>query len=194
MSYNKEIGLYFGSFNPIHHGHLMIANYFLCFVPLDEVWFVVSPQNPHKDKMILADEYHRLEMVNLAINDFEKFKAIDIEFNMPKPSYTIDTLVRLREKYPRNQFSLIMGSDNIITFHKWKNHEIILRDYYIYVYSRKNFSENPYCYYPNVKFINTPQIEISSTFIRESIRNKKDILFFLPEKVYRYIIDCNIYK
>jgi nicotinate-nucleotide adenylyltransferase len=194
MIKNKQIGLFFGSFNPIHHGHMMIANYMLSYTELDELWFVVSPQNPLKDKKILADEYHRLEMVNLAIGDFEKFKAIDIEFNMPKPSYTIDTLVRLQEKYPRYHFAIIMGSDNIINFHKWKNYKIILRDYNIYVYPRKNFTENPYIDYPQVKFINTPQIELSSTFIREAIKQKKDIRFFLPEKVYRYILDCNIYK
>ena len=194
MPKQKEIGLFFGSFNPIHHGHLMIANYFLSFVPFDEVWFVVSPQNPLKSKMTLAGEYHRLEMVNLAIGDFEKFRAIDIEFNMPKPSYTIDTLIRLCDKYPDYRFSLIMGSDNLASLDKWKNHEIILRDYNIYVYPRKNFSENRFTQFQQVKIMNTPLIELSSTFIREAVKNKKNIQFFLPEKVYRYITDCNIYK
>lgn len=194
MPKQKEIGLFFGSFNPIHHGHLMIANYFLSFVPFDEVWFVVSPQNPLKNKMTLAGEYHRLEMVNLAIGDFERFRAIDIEFNMPKPSYTIDTLIRLYDKYPNYRYSLIMGSDNLLTFHKWKNYETILRDYNICVYPRKNFSENPFNPFQEVKVMNAPQIELSSTFIREAIKNKLNVQFFLPEKVYRYIIDCNIYK
>jgi len=193
MPSKKEIGLFFGSFNPIHHGHLMIANYFLCFAPLDEVWFVVSPQNPLKNKKILANEYHRLEMVNLAIGDFEKFKASNIEFNMPKPSYTIDTLIHLCDKYPHYQFSLIMGSDNLLTFHKWKNHEIILRDYNIYVYPRKDFIEQNIIQHPHIKFIDAPLIEISSTFIRKAIKEKKNIPFFLPEKVFQYILDCNIY-
>ncbi|MGQ9847938.1 MAG: nicotinate (nicotinamide) nucleotide adenylyltransferase [Bacteroidales bacterium] len=194
MVKQKEIGLFFGSFNPIHHGHLMIANYFLCFAPFDEVWFVVSPQNPLKNKTTLASEYHRLEMVNLAIGDFERFRATDIEFNMPKPSYTIDTLIRLSDKYPHYRFSLIMGSDNLASFEKWKNYEIILRDYNIYVYPRKKFSDHPFKHYQQVKVVNAPQIEISSTFIREAIKNKLNIQFFLPEKVYRYILDCNIYK
>jgi len=172
----------------------MIANYFLCFAPFDEVWFVVSPQNPLKNKKILADEYHRLEMVNLAIGDFDKFKAIDIEFNMPKPSYTIDTLIRLCDKYPQYQFSLIMGSDNLLSFNKWKNYEIILRDYYIYVYPRKDFLTSDLSQHSHIKFIDAPQIELSSTFIRKAIKNKMNIPFFLPEKVFQYILDCNIYR
>lgn len=194
MSVTKQIGLFFGSFNPIHHGHLMIANYFLSYTDINELWFVVSPQNPLKEKKILADEYHRLEMVNLAIGDFEKFKAVDIEFTMPKPSYTIDTLVRLQDKYPHYRFAIIMGSDNLITLRKWKNYEKILQHYIIYVYPRKNYLENPFSNFSQVKIVETPQIELSSTFIREAVKNKKDIRFFLPEKVYRYILDCNIYK
>lgn len=190
----KNIGLFFGSFNPIHHGHLIIANYFLSFAPLNEIWFVVSPQNPLKNKKILADEYHRLEMVNLAIGDFPPFKAINVEFSMPKPSYTIDTLVRLSEKHPHYNFSLIMGSDNLINFHKWKNYEIILRDYKLLVYPRKDNLLNPFENNDNVKIIMAPQIELSSTFIRQSIKDKKDVRFFLPEKVYQYIHDCNIYQ
>ncbi len=194
MPATKEIGLFFGSFNPIHHGHLVIANYFLSFAPLHEIWFVVSPQNPLKNKKILADEYHRLEMVNLAIGDFPPFKASDIEFSMPKPSYTIDTLVRLSEKYPNYNFSLMMGSDNLVSFHKWKNFEIIQRDYKLLVYPRKDSLLNPFENQGNIKIINAPQMEISSTFIREAIKTKKDVRFFLPEKVFQYIQDCNLYK
>ena len=194
MPVSKQIGLFFGSFNPIHHGHMMIANYFLSFTDLNELWFVVSPQNPLKEKKILADEYHRLEMVNLAIGDFEKFKAVDIEFTMPKPSYTIDTLVRLQDKYPHYRFAIIMGSDNLITFTKWKKYGKILQHYFIYVYPRKKFLENPFAYASNIKLVETPLIELSSTFIREAVKNKKDVRFFLPEKVYRYILDCNLYK
>lgn len=194
MPVTKEIGLFFGSFNPIHHGHLIIANYFLSFAPLQEIWFVVSPQNPLKNKKILAEEYHRLEMVNLAIGDFPPFKASDIEFSMPKPSYTIDTLVRMKEKYPHYNFSLMMGSDNLINFHKWKNHEIILRDYKLLVYPRKDSLSNLFENNENVKIIMAPQMEISSTFIREAVKTKKDVRFFLPEKVFQYIQDCNLYK
>jgi len=160
-------------------------------VPFNEVWFVVSPQNPHKKKEQLADEYHRLEMVNLAIGEFDKFKAVDIEFTMPKPSYTIDTLVRLSEKYSRNSFSLIMGSDNLQSFKKWKNYDIILQNYRIVVYPRKEF---PFIYFENCLFVEAPQIELSSTFLRNQIKQNKPINFFVPEKVNQYIESCRLYK
>ncbi len=188
---SKEVGLFFGSFNPIHHGHLMIANYLLNESPFDEVWFVVSPQNPHKKKDQLADEYHRLEMVNLAIDDFEKFRAIDIEFSMPKPSYTIDTLLRLSEKYPSHAFSIIMGSDNLQSFNKWKNYEKIIQHYKIVVYPRKGAKVVSY---GNIKIVNAPLIEISSTFIRDLIKCNKTYTFFLPKKVCQYIEDCGLYR
>lgn len=187
----KQIGLFFGSFNPIHHGHLMLANYLLTEVPFDEIWFVVSPHNPHKSKENLAGEYHRLEMVNLAIADFGKFRALDIEFSMPQPSYTIDTLVRLQEKYPKYHFSLIIGSDNLSTFHKWKNYELILKNFSVVVYPRKDYELSTDF---DVKVVKAPLIEISSSFIREQIKKGKEIKFYLPEKVYDYIEKCGLYK
>lgn len=192
MSEKKQVALFFGSFNPIHHGHLMIANYVLIEVPFDEVWFVVSPQNPHKSKETLASEYDRLEMVNLAIGDFNKFRAVDIEFYMPKPSYTIDTLIRLKEKYPNTDFSIIIGSDNLQSFHKWKNYHVILENFNIVVYPRKDFDVQ--LEHRNIKVIKAPIIEISSTYIREIIRKRKNLSFFLPEKVYNYIEDCALYR
>ncbi|MCX7862040.1 MAG: nicotinate (nicotinamide) nucleotide adenylyltransferase [Bacteroidales bacterium] len=187
----KEVGLFFGSFNPIHHGHLMLANFLLTEVPFDEIWFVVSPHNPHKSKENLADEYHRLEMVNLAINDFKYFKACDIEFAMPKPSYTIDTLIRLQEKYPSKVFSLIMGSDNLANFHRWKNYDLITKHFKIVVYPRRDakIPENS-----NVTIIDAPLIEMSSSFIREQIKKGKQYLFYVPATVHQYIEDCGLYK
>ncbi len=187
----KQIGLFFGSFNPIHHGHLMLANFLLTEVPFDEIWFVVSPHNPHKSKENLAGEYHRLEMVNLAIADFEPFRAIDIEFSMPKPSYTIDTLIRLQEKYAKHRFALIMGSDNLLTFHKWKNYQLILQNFSVVVYPRKEHHVSTDF---NVKVVKAPLIEISSSFIREQIKKEKEIKFYLPEKVYDYIEKCGLYR
>lgn len=194
MMKNKNTGLYFGSFNPIHHGHLIIANYILTYTPLNEVWFIVSPQSPLKEKKQLANEYHRLEMVNLAIGDFNKFKALDIEFTLPKPSFTVDTLARLSEKYPSHQFNLIMGSDQLATFHKWKNYSYILQHYRLLVYPRPGNIENPYISNEHVQIIHAPQMELSSTFIRNAIHEKKDIHCFLPEKVLQYIFDCNLYR
>lgn len=190
----KNIGLYFGSFNPIHIGHLAIANYIVEYTDLKEIWFVVSPQNPLKNKSSLLDDYSRLELVNLAIEDYNAFKSSNIEFKMPKPSYTINTLAHLTEKYPKFSFSLIMGADNITTIHKWKNYEKILSNYTVYVYPRPNIDMNDYLSLPNVIRVNAPLMEISSSFIRQSIKEKKDIRFFLPEKVYKYITDMHFYE
>jgi nicotinate-nucleotide adenylyltransferase len=192
MSEFKQIGLFFGSFNPIHHGHLIIANYMLVEVPFDEVWFVVSPQNPHKRKESLAGEYDRLEMVNLAIGNFDKFRALDIEFYLPRPSYTIDTLIRLKEKYPQMKFSIIIGSDNLLNFHKWKNYQVILENFKIVVYPRKDFDVN--IKHENIMLIKAPIIEISSTYIREKLKKRKNVYFFLPEKVYQYIEESTLYR
>lgn len=182
-----NIGLYFGSFNPIHIGHLAIANYMVEFSDLDEVWFVVSPHNPLKNKNTLLNDYDRLEMVRLAINDFHKFKVSNIEFSLPQPSYTVNTLAHLKEKYPDKTFNLIMGSDNLRHFHKWKNYERIIENHKLYVYPRKNETENQFSNHKNVVLINAPEMEISSTSIREAIKNGKDLRFFLPEKVYQMI-------
>jgi nicotinate-nucleotide adenylyltransferase len=192
---NKKIGLFFGSFNPIHSGHLILAKYLLNQSDLSDIWFVVSPQNPLKDKKSLLGEMHRLQLVKIAIEDEPHFKAIDIEFKMPKPSYTIDTLIHLTEKYPKNKFVLIMGSDNINTINKWKNYEIILSDYEVYAYPRIVEKSNlPAIEHPNIKYISAPIIELSSTMIRAHIKEKKDVRYFLSEKVYDYVKEMHFYE
>lgn len=189
-----KVGLFFGSFNPIHVGHMVLANYMLEYTDLDKLWFVVSPHNPLKEKKSLLAEHHRLQMVNIAIGDNPKMKASDIEFKLPQPSYTIDTLVYLKEKYPNNQFVLIMGEDNIAGLHKWKNYEELITQYTIYVYPRIKSEAVNLDKYSNIKFTNAPLIEISSTQIREAVKQKKDIRYFLPEKVWEYIKDMHFYE
>ena len=190
---NKKIGLFFGSFNPIHIGHLIIANYMANFTELDEVWFVVSPQNPFKEKKSLGNMYDRLEMVNLAIEGADKLRASDIEFKLPQPSYTIDTLVHLEEKYPNRDFVLIMGEDNLAGFTKWKNADIILRDYRIIVYPRPGFDGGELKNHPSVSMTDTPVMELSSTFVRKAIKEGKNIKFFIPDKVLEFIDKKGLY-
>lgn len=189
-----KVGLFFGSYNPIHIGHLAIANYIVEFSNLDELWLIVSPQNPFKLRKNLLNEYDRLKLVELALDNNNKIKANDIEFTLPKPSYTIDTLTYLNEKYPKNEFAIIMGSDNLMHFHKWKNAEQILKHYQLYVYPRPNTSWEEYKNNENVHIVDAPQMEISSSFIRNSIKDKKNINFFLPEKVYQYIKEMHLYE
>ena len=188
------IGLYFGSFNPIHIGHLAIANYFVEFAPLNELWFVVSPHNPLKEKSSLLPDYQRFEIVNQALRDYPKFKVSNIEFSLPKPSYTTDTLAYLKEKYPTKKFALIIGEDNLSSFHKWKNYEQLLNDQKILVYPRPNCEQTKFHEHQNVQLINAPNIEISSSFIRNSIRKGKDVRFFVPEKAWEYIDEMNFYR
>jgi nicotinate-nucleotide adenylyltransferase len=192
-SNNKKTGLLFGSFNPIHIGHLAIANYMLAFSDLDEVWFMISPHNPLKEKESLLADHHRFALVQIAIEDFTKFKASNFEFHLPRPSYTIDTLVRLEEKYPGRQFVLIAGSDIFPTFHKWKNWEELLKNYQVYVYNRPGYDLGEYAGHRNINFYEAPLMEISSSFIRDAILKGKDIRFFLPEKVYEYILEMHFY-
>ncbi|MBC7494190.1 MAG: nicotinate-nucleotide adenylyltransferase [Flavobacterium sp.] len=184
-----KIGLYFGTFNPIHVGHLIIANHLAENSDLDQVWMVVTPHNPHKDKNSLLDDYQRLEMVYLATADYEKIKPCDIEFKLPQPNFTVHTLTHLNIKYPQYQFSLIMGEDNLNSLHKWKNYEVILDNYDIYTYPRiiSAPSNLPFEHYKNIIKIDAPIIELSSTFIRKSIKNKKNIAPMLPQKVWEYI-------
>jgi nicotinate-nucleotide adenylyltransferase len=189
-----RVGLFFGSFNPVHVGHLVIANYMAGFTSLDEVWLVVSPQNPHKEKSSLLSENDRLHLVNIALDFHKKIKASNIEFKLPQPSYTINTLVHLHEKFPEHEFCLIMGHDNLTNFHKWKNHEEILRKYKIFVYPRPGTLETPFDKHPSVNFVNAPLMDISSTFIRNSIKEKKDVRFYLHHKVWEYIDETSIYK
>lgn len=187
-------GLYFGSFNPIHNGHLMLANYLVENSGLDALWFVISPQNPFKTKESLLPDYQRLELVNRAIEGYTKFAACDIEFSMPKPSYTIDTLTYLGEKYPKREFALIMGTDNLDRLDRWKNYEQIINNHKIIVFPRNGSDGGALRSHPNVKIVDTPIIEVSSTFIRESIRAGKDVRFFMPEKVFEYVDEMNFWR
>jgi len=185
-----KIGLYFGTFNPIHNGHLIIANHLIEFSELEEIWLIVTPHNPHKQKAGLLDGYHRLEMVRTAIENYPKLKASDIEFNLPQPNYTFDTLVYLEKKFPQHQFSLIIGEDNLQTFDKWKNYKAILEQHNIYVYPRKSITQtitNSFYSHPNIHRINAPIIEISSTVVREAIQQNKSVHWLLPEKIREYI-------
>ena len=189
----KKIGLYFGSFNPIHIGHMIIANYMHEFTDLNQIWFVISPHNPLKEKKSLLADYHRLEMVELALEEEYNMRALDIEFKMPQPSYTIDTLARLKEKYPHYEFVVIMGGDSLESLHKWKNYQSLLEQYQIYVYARPGTSpvEN---LDPNIKIFLAPQMEISASFIRHSIKEQKDIRYFLPKKVWKHIKEMRFYE
>jgi nicotinate-nucleotide adenylyltransferase len=164
------------------------------FTDLDEVWFVVSPQNPFKEKRSLLADYHRLALVNIAVEDHYKFRATDIEFKMPRPSYTIDTLTWLGEKYPDRQFIMICGADVFPSFHKWKNYQEILNQYQLYVYPRPGYKLGEYAEHPSVRMYDAPLMEISSSFIRMGIRQKKDMSFWMPDKVYEYIVEMHFYE
>ncbi|TSA38950.1 MAG: nicotinate-nucleotide adenylyltransferase [Porphyromonadaceae bacterium] len=198
----KKIGLFFGSFNPIHNGHLMIANYLAEFVELDQVWFVISPLNPFKVDQDLLPDYHRLEMLTRAIGDYPGFRVSSVEFRLPKPSYTIDTLTFLENKYPENQFIFIMGSDQLPDFHKWKNSGQILANYKILVYPRPNYAPNhltpnpltSLINHPSITLVNAPMMEISSSFIRQSIKEGKDVRFFMPELTWQYLDEMHFYE
>lgn len=190
----KKTGLYFGSFNPIHNGHLIIANQMLANSDLEEIWFVISPHNPLKEKASLLEDYHRLALVKIAIDDNPKFKACDIEFKMPQPSYTIHTLVNLEEKYPGRSFGLIIGSDNLHSFDKWFNYEQILNNYKLYVYPRPNYIGCDLKTHPSVKWVDAPLIEISSSYIRNCIKDDKSVRYLIPDKVLDYINDMHFYK
>ena len=200
----KRIGLFFGSFNPIHIGHLILANHFANYTVMDEVWFVVSPQNPHKVKASLLDEIHRLAMVREAVDDNLKLKASNIEFDLPKPSYTIDTLAYLKEKHPTYHFALIMGEDNLRSFHRWKNYDVILEKYPIFVYPRvytvqelkadKSDADNGLLEHPNIHMVDAPLMKISSSFIRQAIKDRKDVKYLVSEPVYKYMVEMNFYR
>ena len=194
MSIRRKTALFFGSFNPVHNGHLMLANYLVEYGGLDDLLFVVSPHNPFKDKETLLDDRHRLRMLELAVEGDERFEVSDIEFYMPKPSYTIDTLVRLSERHPNNEFYLVCGLDNLKRFPKWKNADVILRDYHILVYPRKGFDGGELLQHPHVHLLDAPEIEVSSTFIRNAISEGRDVRYFVPEKVYKYIDEMGFYR
>lgn len=191
-----KIGLYFGTFNPVHTGHLAIANHMAEFSDLEQVWLVVTPHNPHKKKSTLLDDHHRLQMVFLATEDYPKLKPSDIEFKLAQPNYTVNTLAHLHEKFPQHEFSLIMGEDNLNSLHKWKNYEVILQNHDIYVYPRVSHDvvDESLQNHPHIKKIDAPIMEISSTFIRESIKAGKDIRPLLPNKVWDYVAHNLFYK
>lgn len=182
----KKTGIFSGSFNPIHIGHLALANWLCEFEGLDEIWFLLSPQNPLKKADDLMEDQLRLEMVRTAIDDYPKFKVSDIECSLPKPTYTVHTLEVLREMYPDHSFYFIMGADNWDLFPRWKNYCDIMEQYPILIYPRKGYDINIPAEYPHIKAVRAPMIEISSTFIRESCKAGKDVRFFLPEKIRGY--------
>jgi nicotinate-nucleotide adenylyltransferase len=189
-----KIGLLFGSFNPIHVGHLIIANYMANYTTLDKVWLVVSPQNPLKKYNDLINTYDRLEMAKLATDDSNKLEVSDVELRLPQPSYTIDTLTYLKEKYPQHEFALIMGSDNLVSLPKWKNYKLILRDYQIYVYPRPGYENTDLATHPSVTITMTPLMELSATFIRQSIAQKKNVQYFVPDVVLEFIDSKHLYR
>ncbi len=189
-----KIGLYFGSFNPVHIGHMAIANFLVEYGDIDQLWFVVSPQNPLKKKENLLNDYDRLEIMHLAVSDEQRFRVSDIEFRLPKPSYTIDTLAYLSEKFPAHHFSIIMGSDNLLNFHRWKNFEAIIQNYGIIVYPRPGFDPSTKETVPGIRLVDAPLMEISSTFIREAIKEGRNMRHFLPPGVWEYIDKMGFYK
>lgn len=193
---NKKIGLYFGTFNPIHVGHLIIANHMVENSDLDEIWMVVTPHNPFKKKKSLLDNHHRLEMVYLATEGYDKIIPSNVEFNLPQPNYTVLTLANLSEKFPQHTFSLIMGEDNLKSFHKWKNYETILAHHNIYVYPRisEGSIESKFHNHAKIQMVKAPIIEVSSTMIRNGISEGKNIRPLLSNSVWKYIDDMNFYK
>ena len=203
-----NIGLYFGTFNPIHVGHLVIANYMADFTDLDQVWLIVSPHNPLKEKSTLLTDLHRLALVKIAIDDNPKLRASDIEFSLPKPSYTATTLAYLKDQYPQHNFALIMGEDNLRTLHKWYNHDVILKNHKIYVYPRvltvqeeaevtgiNSHIGNDFAEDANVVFCDdAPVMKVSASFVRNAIRDGKDVRYLLTEPVHKYIEEMNFYR
>jgi len=189
-----KTGLFFGSFNPIHIGHLAIASYMMEYSDLQELWFVVSPQNPLKEKKTLLADYDRLELTQRAIEDDDRFDVSDIEFRMPRPSYTIDTLTYLSEKHPSREFVLIMGSDGLKHFHRWKHADLLEQRYHRLVYPRPGMTREMIKKQKNITLMDAPLMEISSSFIRQAISDGKDMRHFLPPKTYSYIREMHFYE
>lgn len=188
------IGLYFGSFNPIHLGHLIVANSALNYCDIKKVWFVVTPKNPLKDSKVLLKDSDRLRLARLAIEDNSNFRICDIEFKLPKPSYTINTLTHLEELFPENEFKIIMGSDSYNNLSKWKNYQAILKRYPIIVYERKDFNKPPFNENPRCLWLDIPIIDISSSQIRLLIKQKKSIRYLVPDKVFEEINNYKYYQ
>lgn len=190
----KRTALFFGSFNPIHVGHLIIANTMLQHEGIDEVWIVVSPQNPLKERSTLLADHHRLQMVQRAIDDNYRLRVCDIEMYLPIPSYTVVTLAALGEKYPDREFSLIMGGDNLATFDRWRNYQHIIENHKIYVYPRPGYEHPSLASHPNVTIVDVPMMDISSSFIRRQIAARKDVRYLLTEPVYQYLTEMHFYE
>jgi nicotinate-nucleotide adenylyltransferase len=190
----KKTGLFFGTFNPIHIGHLALANFMTEYYSLDSCWFVITPQNPFKQKQSLLPEYHRYRMVMEAIEEYPRFRASDVEFHLSRPSYTINTLAHLKEKYPENEFLLIMGSDNLHTLEKWKNFEVIINNYSLLIYPRPGYEKNPFPEKKNIIFTDAPLMNISSSFIRKGIKEGKNLCYFVHPAVWKYIEEMRFYK
>lgn len=191
---SHRTGLFFGSFDPIHTGHLIIAGYMTAYTDLDEIWFVISPQNPFKTEKEITGQETRKEMLKLAISDNPKFRISDIEFEMPAPHYTHKTLDVLREKYTEKQFVLIIGTDNLDAFDRWKNYEKIMEMIDIYVYPRPGFETSRFLSHPSIHLVQAPLIDISSTYIRESFMENKPVRYMLTENVFDYIIKKGLYR
>lgn len=189
-----KIGLFFGSFNPIHVGHLIIANHMATRTDLDKVWLVVSPHNPLKPKKSLARDHDRLHLVRLGIGDNPRIEASNVEFGLPKPSYTIDTLAFLKEKYPDREFALIMGGDNLATLDQWKNYEQLLAGYDIYVYRRPGIELGPFASHPRVRICDAPLLDISATYIRDCLRQGQSVRYLVPDAVCEYLESGSLYK
>lgn len=190
----KRTALFFGSFNPIHVGHLIIANTMLQQEGVDELWFVVSPQNPLKERVTLLADHHRMQMVRRAIEDNYKMQACDIEMHLPLPSYTAVTLAALGEKYPEREFCLVMGSDNLATFERWRNYEYILEHYRLLVYPRPGTQRCKLATHPHVTMVDVPMMDISSSYIRQQIAARKDVRYLLTEPVHKYLIEMHFYE
>ena len=190
----KHIGLFFGSFNPIHVGHLIIANSMLELTDMDEVWFVVSPQNPFKERKTLLADHHRLQMVRVAIDDNYSMRACDVEMHLPIPSYTVVTLAHLRDRYPDKRFSIIMGGDNLENFTRWRNYEYILENYDLYVYPRPGSKLGPLAEHGHVHIVEVPIMDISSSYIRRQIAEGHPPRYMLTEPVFKYLTEMHFYE
>ena len=190
----KKIGIYSGSFNPIHHGHVMLANYLVEFSDLDELWFVVSPQNPLKQKSDLLDDQERLNMVQLAVGDDPRFRVSDVEMHLPRPSYTINTLTALSEQHLDCQFVFICGMDSLQNFPRWYQYQSILDNYELLVFPREGYDGGELIHHPNVTILQTPILEVSSTFIRDSVKVGRDMRHFMPERAYNYLKEMHFYE
>lgn len=189
-----KVGLFFGSFNPVHIGHMIIANYMASQTDLDRVWMVLTPQNPFKSQASLAKDYDRLHLLKLSIDNNPLLEASNIEFSLPKPSYTIDTLTYLKEIHPNKEFALIMGGDNLSSFHKWKNHELIIRDHEIYVYRRPSHTHEKWENHPKVKIHDAPLMQISASYIRKCIKSGHSVKYLVTDTVYDYLNNSRLYK